>query len=68
MDSIMLKSDDFAIISDLGYRIANIKSSLEKDNKTILYSNISSARDAFLLIRKFEHDKKVLERQRASMK
>jgi len=67
VDLIMLKSDDFDIISDLGDRITKIKSSLEKDNTTILYSNISSARDAFLMVKKFEHDKKVLESQRASM-
>lgn len=67
VDSLLFKPEDFSVLLDLRDRITTIKTNLENDNTTILYSDISSARDAFLLIKKFEHERKVLEKQRASM-
>lgn len=65
--TLKLKETDFAILSTLTSKITAIQAALKKDNNAVTYSNISSAKDAFLRIKKFEKEKKVLEDQRASM-
>lgn len=64
---LKLKDSDFAILTTITSKIAVIQTALKKDNNAVTYSNISSAKDAFLRIKKFEKEKKVLEDQRASM-
>ncbi len=59
--------DDFEILSTVGSRVTAIQEQLKKDNKAILFSNITSAKDAFLRIKKFEKEKEVIEKQKASM-
>ncbi len=65
--TLLIKETDFAILSILSSKIAAIQTELKKDNNAVTYSNISSAKDAFQRIKKFEKEKKVLEDQRASM-
>ena len=64
---LKLKETDFDILTSLTSRITAIQTTMERDNNTVIYSNISSAKDAFQRIKKFEKEKKVLEDQRASM-
>lgn len=59
--------DDFEILTTIGSKITMIQEQLKKDNKTILFSNISSAKDAFQQIKNFEKEKEVIEKQEASM-
>lgn len=65
--TLKLKEADFSILTTLNSKISDIQTALKKDNNAVTYSNISSAKDAFLRIKKFEKDKKILEDQRASM-
>ena len=65
--TLKLKEADFEILTTLTSKITAIQTALKKDNPAVTYSNISSAKDAFLRIKKFEKEKKVLEDQRASM-
>ncbi len=65
--SIALKETDFDIISTIISKIDDIQAAQKKDNNVEIYSNISSAKDAFLRIKKFDKEKKVLEDQRATM-
>ena len=65
--TLKLKETDFTILTTLTSKITAIQAALKKDNNAVTYSNISSAKDAFLRIKKFEKEKKVLEDQRASM-
>jgi len=64
---LILKEPDFEILNTLNAKITSIQDALKKDNNAVIYSNISSGKDAFLRIRKFEKEKKILEDQRASM-
>lgn len=66
-DDIKLLEQDFSVIATLEKRIVAVNKKLEADNKTTIYSNISSAKEAFLRIKKFESDKLVLDRQRDSL-
>jgi hypothetical protein len=66
-NDIKLLEQDFSILLDLEKRIVAINKKLETDNKTTIYSNISSAKEAFLRIKKFESDKLVLDKQRDSL-
>lgn len=59
--------DDFEILTSITARTIAIQEELKKDNKAILFSNISSAKDAFLRIKNFEKEKEVIEKQKASM-
>jgi hypothetical protein len=65
--TLKLKETDFSILATIESKIADIQAALKKDNNAVTYSNISSAKDAFQRIKKFEREKKVLEDQRASM-
>ncbi len=64
---LKLQKGDFAIIEKIASKIKSIEDALKKDNRAVLYSNISAAKDAFLKIKQFEKEKKVLEEQRATM-
>lgn len=64
---LLLTEQDFEILTTLKTNISSIQDALKRDNKAVIYSNISSAKDAFLRIRKFEKEKKILEDQRSSM-
>jgi len=66
-EALKLTENDFAIQVTIASQITSIKKELEYDNKAVTYSNISSAKDAFQRIQKFEKEKKVLEDQRSSM-
>ncbi len=63
-EEIKLQNSDFAILATIAERIA----ALRNDNTTVLYSNISAAKDAFLKIKKFEATKLKLEQQQNSLK
>ncbi len=64
---LKLQSGDFEVLEPLTAKISSIKTTLKRDNNTVIFANISAAKDAFLLIKKFERDKRILEDQRASM-
>lgn len=66
-NSIILIDEDFEILATLTTKIETIQTTLKKDNNAVIYSNISSAKDAFKRIKKFEAEKKVLEFQQTSM-
>jgi hypothetical protein len=57
--TLKLKETDFAILTALTSKIASIQEVLKKDNNAVTYSNISSAKDAFLRIQKFEKEKNI---------
>ncbi|MBK6698689.1 MAG: hypothetical protein IPG55_02055 [Saprospiraceae bacterium] len=59
--------NDFEILTTITSKITTLQEHLKKDNKAILFSNISSAKDAFLRIKNFEREKEVIEKQKASM-
>ncbi len=59
--------DDFEILATIASKITTIQEQLKKDNKAILFSNISSAKDSFLRIKNFEKEKEVIEKQKVSM-
>lgn len=64
---LSFSDNDFEILSAIATKIISIQEQLKKDNKAILFSNISSAKDAFQRIKKFEKEKEVIEKQKASM-
>lgn len=64
---LKLKETEFTAIKILNTKIVTIQEALKKDNNAVTYSNISAAKDAFLRIKRFEKEKKILEDQRASM-
>ncbi len=64
---LKLKETEFTAIEILNLKIVTIQEELKKDNNAVTYSNISSSKDAFLRIKRFEKEKKILEDQRASM-
>ncbi len=66
-ENLKFQSTDFAILIDITDRILIIQASLKNDNTTVLYSNISAAKDAFLKIKKIEIEKIKLEQQRNSL-
>ena len=65
--NLNFSDDDFEILSTVASKVTAIQEQLKKDNKAILFSNITSAKDAFLRIKKFEKEKEVIEKQKASM-
>src|ERR1035437_1276886 len=64
---LILRDIDFSVIEVTKKRIEEIEFSMKSDGSTILYSNISASKDAFLKIKKFEDDKSVLEVQKKSL-
>jgi energy-coupling factor transporter ATP-binding protein EcfA2 len=65
--TLKLKGTDFEILTGIIKKISVVKTALQKDNNAVIFSNISSAKDAFLRIKKFEKERNVLEDQRESM-
>ncbi|MCK9400941.1 MAG: AAA family ATPase [Bacteroidales bacterium] len=65
--TLKLQDADFAIFTILESKITALQAVMKKDNNAVIYSNISSAKDAFLRIKKFEKERKVFEDQRSSM-
>lgn len=61
---LKLQLADFKELNVIAGRIAKIKTAIASDNTTILYANISAARDAFLKIKQFEVDRVKLEQQK----
>lgn len=66
-EKINLLEDDFNFQAQILERISKIKEVL-KNNSTILYNEISSAKEAFLNIRLIEKQKGILENQQNSLK
>ena len=66
-EKINLLEDDFNFQAQILDKITKIKEVL-KNNSTILYNEISSAKEAFLNIRLIEKQKGVLENQQNSLK
>jgi len=66
-EKINLLEDDFNFQAQILDRITKIKEVL-KNNSTILYNEISSAKEAFLNIRLIEKQKGILENQQNSLK
>lgn len=67
LKSIKFSESDFDIISVITSSILEIQSSSNKINHTLTYSNISSAKESFLRIKKFEKERVALEYQRNSL-
>lgn len=65
--SLKLQATDFLGNVDIAARITKIKTAIASDNTTVLYANISAAKDAFLKIKNFEKDREKLEKQKNSM-
>lgn len=64
---LKLSDADFSILTSISERITTIQTALKNDNSTVLYANISAAKDAFQKIKKFEAEKTKLELQKGSM-
>lgn len=64
---LKLITSDFEIITTINERAAKIQLALKNDNTTVLYSNISAAKEAFLKIKNFELEKEKLEKQKDSL-
>jgi hypothetical protein len=65
--TLKLQVSDFLELDVIGNRVAKIKAAIASDNTTVLYSNISAAKDAFLKIKKFEVDREKLDAQKNSL-
>ena len=65
--ALKLQVSDFIELKSLEQRIAKIKAVIANDNTTVVYSNISAAKDAFLKIKMFEIDREKLESQKNSL-
>jgi energy-coupling factor transporter ATP-binding protein EcfA2 len=66
-NNLKLHAEDFLELNVISERITKIKTAIAGDNTTILYANISSAKDAFIQIKKFEIDREKLEAQKNSL-
>lgn len=66
-EEVKYSINDFKFQKQINERIKQIQETLKKDNSTVLYSNISASKDAFLKIKYFEKQKVILEKQRKSL-
>jgi ABC-type dipeptide/oligopeptide/nickel transport system ATPase subunit len=64
---LKLLESDFNVQDGIAERILAIKESVKNDNATVIYSNISASKDAFINIQKFEKQKEKLEVQRKTL-
>ncbi|MXV50347.1 hypothetical protein GS399_05130 [Pedobacter sp. HMF7647] len=64
---LKLQAFDFAEQHVIADRITTINRAIANDNTTVLYANISAAKDAFLKIKQFEVDRVKLESQKKSL-
>lgn len=67
IESVKLSEVDFSFLDLVNSRIKSIQETLEKINKTELFSNITASKDAFLRIKQIEKSKELLEKQRKSL-
>ncbi|OOV27790.1 hypothetical protein BXU11_10090 [Flavobacterium sp. LM5] len=65
-ETIKLIEKDFEFLKNINTRILAIKELQKGETITVLYSKITTARDAFLNIQKFISQKTVLEKQKKS--
>lgn len=65
--ALILKESDFVIQELISKRIGDLKKSIKKSNFTVIYSNVSASKDAFLRIKLFENEKSKLEYQKNSL-
>ncbi len=65
--ALKLQPSDFLELNIIAERIDKIKVLIAKDNRTVIYSNISAAKDALLKIFNFEKDKKALEAHKVTL-
>lgn len=65
-NELSFKESDFNFLTQVDERIANLKATIAKDNTTTIYSKTSFAKDSFLKIKKFESEKAILDKQKAS--
>lgn len=66
-NSLEITSSNFTFLSSLDAKITALKDLLKEDNNAVAYSNISAARDAFLLVERFGQDREKLQAQKASL-
>ena len=66
-NTLILTDNDFTIQEHISKRIETIQTAIKSDKSTELYANISSAKDAFLRIKRFEKEKQKLEHQKDSL-
>jgi energy-coupling factor transporter ATP-binding protein EcfA2 len=63
---LLFAEPDFTFLTKVDERIVNLKATIAKDNTTTIYSKVSFAKDSFLKIKKFENEKAILDKQKAS--
>src|SRR3546814_5306445 len=63
--SLKLQASDFLENASIATRIANLKAAIASDNTTVLYANISAAKDAFLNIKNIKKEREQLEKQKS---
>lgn len=66
-EKLKLQAADCNIQTVINDRILKIQELQKGDNATVLYSNITASKDAFLNIQKFEKQKDILEKQRKTL-
>lgn len=66
-EKLKLQTSDYNIQMIINDGILKIQELQKGDNVTVLYSNITASKDAFLNIQKFEKQKDILEKQRKSL-
>jgi energy-coupling factor transporter ATP-binding protein EcfA2 len=66
-DILRIKSDDFKIHSEIIKRLKTMDIAMKNDRIMDIYANVSSAKDAFLKIKRFENEKARLEHQKKSL-
>lgn len=67
VEDIGLDDNDFAILKDIQAQVKQIEASIKNNDATILYSNISASKEAFLKIKIFEAEQVKLEKQKESI-
>jgi len=66
LDSIKLVENDFEFLKIINDRIIKIQECQKGETPAVLYSNITTSKDAFLNIKRFEAQKLILENQQKS--
>ena len=67
LESTLLKTSDFDFLTIIDLRIKKIEDIFKKDNTTQIFSDISSSKEAFINIKKYNKEKAILENQRKSL-
>lgn len=65
--ALKLQVSDFLELDTIAERVTKIKTAIASDNTTVLYANISAAKDAFQKIKRFETDREKLEAQKNTL-